>query len=220
MPPNEQQVEDQNGETEVVVIGGPHDSTKGPSLEFRRREGRDTDLAQVGVPIDSDLKAIAVDKLHCCVLRNRDAAVVDVSDDTMILMDHGKGTRNVSCYTQKKPEVRRGKFRPAALGAVELVDVLAAGDSWHQEAVRRVAVGHDNAGRPGCGPLQSRAGQRSHREDLLDALGRERLVIDLGDGVSTAIDLVNAPFAAGAETRAHSDKLASGICEGRHSTLL
>ena len=103
-------MEDQYGETEVVVIGGPNNSTKGTSLQFRRREGRDTDFAQVGVAVDSYLKAVAVDELHCCVLRNRDAAVVDVSDDTMILMDHGKGARNVGGHAQQKPKVRRGKF--------------------------------------------------------------------------------------------------------------
>jgi hypothetical protein len=54
----------------------------------------------------------------------------------------------------------------------------------------------------------------------LCALGGERLVIDLGYGVGTTIDLVNAPFATGAETRTYSDRLTTGIGETRHDTLL
>src|SRR5262252_1143668 len=96
--------------TEVVVIGGPNDPTKRASLEFRRSEGRDADLAQVGVAIDGNLKAVAVDELHRCVLRNRDAAVVYISNDAVILMDHGKGARNIGCNAQKKPKIRSGKF--------------------------------------------------------------------------------------------------------------
>jgi hypothetical protein len=33
------------------------------------------------------------------------------------------------------------------------VDVLTAGNSRHQEAMRSVAVRYDNTGRPGRGPL-------------------------------------------------------------------
>jgi hypothetical protein len=54
----------------------------------------------------------------------------------------------------------------------------------------------------------------------LCALGGERLVIDLGYGVRTAIDLVNAPFAAGAETHTYSNRLTTGIGETWHDTLL
>jgi hypothetical protein len=54
----------------------------------------------------------------------------------------------------------------------------------------------------------------------LCSLGGEWLVIDLGYGVGTAIDLVNAPFAAGAETRTYSGRLTTGIGETRHDTLL
>jgi hypothetical protein len=110
MAPHEEQMEDQNGETEIVVIGGPNDPTKGPSLQFRRSKGRDTDLAQVILAIDGNLKAVAVNESHCCVLCYRDAAVVDVSDDALILMDYSKGTSNVGPNAQKKPKVRSGKF--------------------------------------------------------------------------------------------------------------
>src|SRR5262249_55100637 len=156
MTPHEEQMEDQNGETEVVVVGRPNNSVEGTSLQFRRSEGRDTDLAEIVLAIDGNLKAIAIDEPYCCVLRNRDAAVIDVSDDTLTLMDHRKRARNVCCNAQKKPKIRRGKLCLAALGAIELVDVLAAGNSWHQEAVGSVAIRHDNARRPGRGALQSR----------------------------------------------------------------
>ena len=153
MTPHEEQMEDQDGETEVVVVGRPNNSTKRPPLQFRWGEGGDTNLAEVILALDSNLKAVAVDQSHCCVLRNRDAAVVDVSNDTMILMDHGKGTSNVGCNAQKKSKVCRGKFCFSALGAVEFVDVLAARNFRHQETVRSVAVRHDNTGRPGRGSL-------------------------------------------------------------------
>src|SRR6516165_4701113 len=38
MSPQEQQVEDQNGKTEVVVFGRPNNSAEGTSLQFRRCE--------------------------------------------------------------------------------------------------------------------------------------------------------------------------------------
>jgi len=156
MTPHEEQMEDQDGETEVVVVGRPNNSMEGASLQFRWCEGGNTDLAQIASAIDGNLKAVAVDEFHCCVLRDRDAAVVDVSDDTMVLMDHAKGTSNVGCNPQKEPKVRRGKLCFSALGAVEFVDVLAAGNSRHQKAVRSVAIRHDNAGRPCRGPPQFR----------------------------------------------------------------
>jgi hypothetical protein len=45
-------------------------------------------------------------------------------------------------------------------------------------------------------------------------------MIDLGYGIGTTIDLVHAPFAAGAETRTYSDRLTTSIGETRHDTLL
>src|SRR5262249_2473407 len=88
MTPHEEQMEDQNGETEVVVVGRPNNSVERTSLQFRWGEGGDADLAEIVSAIDGNLKAVAVDESHRCVLRNRDAGVVDISDDTMILMDH------------------------------------------------------------------------------------------------------------------------------------
>src|SRR5262245_12520867 len=97
MAPHEQQMEDQDGKTEVVVVGCPNNSVEGASLQLRRGEGGDTDLAEIVLAIDGNLKAVAVDELYCCVLRNCDAAVVDVSDDTIVLMDYTKGASNVGC---------------------------------------------------------------------------------------------------------------------------
>jgi hypothetical protein len=94
MMPHEEQVEDQDGETEIVAIGRPNNSAEGASLQFRWCEGGDTNLAKIVLAIDDNLKAVAVDEFHGCVLRNCDAAVVDVSDDTVILMDHGKSASN------------------------------------------------------------------------------------------------------------------------------
>src|SRR5262245_3213818 len=132
-------MEDEDGETEVVVVGRPNNSVERASLQFRWCERGDADFTEIVFAIYGNLKAVAVDQFHCCVLRNRNAAVVDVSDDTLILMDHAKGTSNVGCNTQKEPKIRSGKFCFSALGTVEFVDVLAAGNSWHQEAVRSVA---------------------------------------------------------------------------------
>jgi len=83
---------------------------EGASLQLRRGEGGDTNLAKIVLAIDDNLKAVAVDEPDCCVLSNRDAAVIDVSDHTVTLMDHRKGASNVSCNAQKKPKVRSGKF--------------------------------------------------------------------------------------------------------------
>ena len=100
MTPHEEQVEDQDGETEVVVVGRPNNSVEGAPLQFRWCEGGNTNLAEIVLPIEDNLKAVAIDEFHCCVLRNCDAAVVDVSDNTVILMDHGKGASNISCDAQ------------------------------------------------------------------------------------------------------------------------
>src|SRR5262249_50441584 len=94
MTPHEEQMEDQDGETEIVVVGRPNNSVEGASLQFRWGEGGDTNLAEIVSAVDDNLKAVAIDELHCCVLRDRDAAVVDVSNDTVILMDHAKGASN------------------------------------------------------------------------------------------------------------------------------
>src|SRR5262245_36221862 len=103
MTPHEEQMEDQNGETEVVVVGRPNNSVEGAPLQLRWGEGGNTNLAEIVVAIDGDLKAVAVDEFHRRVLRNCDAAVIDVSDDAVVLMDHSKGARNVGCNTQEEP---------------------------------------------------------------------------------------------------------------------
>src|SRR5262249_16284453 len=90
-----------------------------------------------------------------------DAAVIDVPDDAVSLMDGGKRAGNIGRHMQQEPEIGRRKFRLAALRAVKFVYVLATSNSWHEEAMRDVAVRHDDAGRPGRRPLKLRSARLS-----------------------------------------------------------
>src|SRR5262245_6625833 len=47
MTPHEEQMEDQDGETEVVVVTRPNNSVEGTSLQLRWGEGGNTDLAEI-----------------------------------------------------------------------------------------------------------------------------------------------------------------------------
>jgi hypothetical protein len=61
MPPHEQQVEDQHGQTKAVVVRRPHQPTVASVLQFWRRKKRNSYIARISVAVGLDLERIAID---------------------------------------------------------------------------------------------------------------------------------------------------------------
>src|SRR5260370_4562075 len=142
MAPHEEHEENQDGQSEVVVILVADDTFERFALQLGRSEGLDAHLAKkTAAPVDH-LEAVAVDQANRCVLRDEHAAMIDVADDATGLVDHAKSSGGIGGRADKKAPVCTLEIDSAALGAVKVVNVLAPGDFWHQEPDRDARACH------------------------------------------------------------------------------
>jgi hypothetical protein len=77
---HEQQVEEQDGETEGVVVGRAADGAEVMAEKLWRGEQFDPDAAWEARPV-ADLKGIAINGRDRAIIAHQDVAVVDVPDD-------------------------------------------------------------------------------------------------------------------------------------------
>ena len=96
MPGHEQELENDDGEAEIVVVRRPQDLlVAGEALEFRRLMRRHADIAVPALSAGGHLEAVAVDELHGRVGGHHQIAVVDVADDMAAVVDHREGACGV-----------------------------------------------------------------------------------------------------------------------------
>jgi hypothetical protein len=218
MPPHEQKMENQYRQAEVVVIWGSHDAANGPTLQLRRRKGWYRNFTQVELATDLNLETVAVDQLHSRSTRDPHTTVIDVTDYAARGMDGSKRARNVSRRVYQEWEGGRREIRLAALRAVEIVNVVVAGNLGHQEPDRAPLIGQDQVVRPGCHLPKWLVCEAYHCSKLIRSLLRQRLVINLGDDVRLAGHIVNRAFSPNSDFSAQTDRQALFVRKAWHGS--
>jgi hypothetical protein len=216
MPPHEQKVENQYREAEVVVIWGSHDAADGPVLQLRRRKGWYRNFTQVELATDLDLKAVAVNQLHGRSTRDPHTTVIDVTDYASRGMDGRERAGNIARRMYQEWESGRREVRLAALRAVEIVNVVVAGNFGHQEPDRAPFIGQDEVVRPRGHLPEWPVCEAYHCPNLIRSVLRQRLVIDLGDDVRLAGHIVNRAFTPDSDLLAQADRHALAVRKAWH----
>ena len=215
MPAHEQQLEDQHRQTEIVVVLRAHRRRQRRSLQLRRREGRDADLARESAGRRRDLEAVAVDQPDRRVLGHQDAAVVDVADDAPVSWTTAKARARLAAARTRKRQSARGNSAAAALRAVELVDSVAI-DPRHQQP-RGAPPGRASSS-SGQAPATRAPVVRSagHGGSSWRLVAGERPVVDLGDELGRALDLVDRALATLPDPAPEADRAAPSAQRPRH----
>ncbi len=133
---HEQKVKNEDSESKVIVIWRSDDFPEFRVLQFRRSVQRNAYFARIDFSVCGDLKSIALHKYHNGGFRgDANVALVDVANDVASLVARGERSSDIrSCVNQESPVGFRGKFASPAFRIVKEVDVLEAGDVFHQEA--------------------------------------------------------------------------------------
>ncbi len=76
MSPHEEHEEDENGQSEIVMILVTDDLLEQLALQLGRREGFDAHLAKKTTGAVDHLEAVAVDQANCRILGNQHATSV------------------------------------------------------------------------------------------------------------------------------------------------
>ena len=190
-----QEVEDEDCEPEIVVVGRPHDAAKRLPLKFRRREGWDADVAEESLSVRFELEGIAIDDADGGFVGDEHAAMVDVSDDAFGLMYRGEGARRVGGGSNQKSPIGVRKLRFPAARTVQVVDVFVSADARQYDAGERAGLSVQEIKRPSRQSQEIGVGDRQHRGDL-HALVRLGRVVDFGHLVGAAGNFEDRRLAA------------------------
>jgi hypothetical protein len=109
MPTQVEEMKQEDGEPEPVMIGGPHKSAKRAPVKLRRGEQWYPDIAGVDMRSIPDLEGVEIDEHHSPVWSDEQVAVVDVPDDMPLFMNGCKRSRNVCSNMNQKPKIRLRK---------------------------------------------------------------------------------------------------------------
>ena len=177
----EQELEDHHRQPEGVVVGRARHRAQVVPLELGGRVGGHADLAEVSPLARLDLEAVAIDQFYHRAGGDQDVAVIDVAHHVARRVQHGQGAGQVARGVDEEGPGHLRKLGETALGAVEEVDRLVAGDLRHQQpgGAASQRAGED-ADRPGRHLQQPLALLVDHRRQLLGFQGIDRLVVDLG----------------------------------------
>jgi hypothetical protein len=142
MPAHEEHEKNQDSQSKIVVILIAADSREGPTLQLGWRECLYAYFAKKTAVSLDHLEAIAINQPNRRVLGDEYSTVINVPDYAARIVDHQKSASRISARAYEKTPVSPLEVCAAALGAIEVVDILAPRDPGHQEPDGRARVCH------------------------------------------------------------------------------
>jgi hypothetical protein len=133
MSAHEQQMKDDDGETEGIMVGRSSDRREIAPQQLRGREELDTDAAGKARSI-TDLKGVAVDGGDRAVVAHPNVAVVDIANDEARLVNGGDEARDIGRHMNDEAIVGAREMPDAGAGAVKLVNAARIRNARHDEA--------------------------------------------------------------------------------------
>src|SRR5258708_6458439 len=135
--PHQQQLEDHYAEAEIVMVCSADDTPKSLLiLKFRCSKCRNTDLTKKQAIPNRNLERVAINQSNGGLIRDRDAAVIDITDDASRCVYFSKRFRYVDRSANEKPPICVRKFHLSATGVIEGIYIFVTGDSGHDETAR------------------------------------------------------------------------------------
>src|SRR5665213_2633056 len=141
MPAHEEQVKDEDGQTEAIMIVRPHNAAKTLSLQLWRRIEGNSNFTRKRLAASTDLIGIAVDQTYHSLGRDQYVALIDIPDGMAAAMNRIESNGAIHRRLNKECPVGGRKLLLAVSRTVESMDLLMAGHARHQDAHKR-AVRH------------------------------------------------------------------------------
>ena len=200
MAAHEKKLEDHDGKAEGIVIARAHGCGKRSAGKLRRRVFRHTHMTGVERFPVVDLEAVGIDEGDPRIVRDENAGMVDIADDTAGVMGDGNRTGDVPGSTDQKPEICLGKMLFARSGCVKLVQGRSVLDPRHEEAGEAAAgVLHGGARKSHDAPLVMDVVTdlcRHHGPDLGFPARGASGVIELNGEIGRVGERIHFPLAA------------------------
>ena len=182
--PHHQGLEDQDGQAEVVVVGGAGDALQRAALQFGWGVFGGTDQAGEFLGGGDELEAVGIDEGHGGLVVYQHAAGVYVADDAAGEVHGGNGPGDVGGGVGQKAVVGRGEVLFAGSGCVDFVQGQAVAHRPHQKAGKEaVAAQHDGPGEGSQFGLGGQAGL-NHGADFGLQPGTARILVQLDGEVA------------------------------------
>jgi hypothetical protein len=211
--PTEQELKDQNGKAEVVMIRGPIDRVVGrQALKFRRCELGNTNAASKDVTIGPDLKRVAVDKCRAAAVTDQHTVLVQVTNNVASLMNGLHRGSRVTRREEQEIPLATGLL-PLSMGwAVHAVDGVTIPHLGHDEAQDRAtrALVKSVLG-PGDVLLEFGVSLANHNQQFLLVYSLGRPVVDLCHKLGTSLDAKDRPFPTATEFCSEHEAFAPGV---------
>ena len=215
--PDEQQMENENGQSESIVVGGSHHVAQLQRLQLGRREVRRADGAVERATPGRELERVAIDHPHAHSFVDKQIALIDVAHDDIRRVERLKRGGRVSRGEHHVVPAGIRKVPSPVRRAVQLVKLPGAIHLRHQEAARlaRHRIEKHRL-RPGRDRLQRARPARNHGLNLRDLLlGQRPLMVDLGQQRRLSVDFVYGPLASSAELLPQGDRPGDGVKQYR-----
>ena len=106
MPTHVEEMKEEDCQAEQVMVGSSNKFVKFHPLKLWRREQWHTYIAGKDIGRVLDLEGVTIDEHHCPIRSYEEVAVVNIPYDMPLLMNHSKGSGDVSCDMNQKLEVR------------------------------------------------------------------------------------------------------------------
>ena len=170
---------------------------------------RNADLAQMAVPVETDLERVTVNKLDHRVSGNNDIALIHIGNNMAMRMDNLKSSSQIPRSINKKSPISLGKELLAVRRAVELMDGSKTGNLGHDKAPNRAALAIMQAGnRPGSNLLKRIITLLRHANELSLLAGLSRAMINLRNSILKMLDLKNCTLAPNTQPAAKVARVA------------
>ncbi len=179
MPPHKQQLKDDNGQPEGIVVCRSWNVRQRYTLQLGGGVLGHADAAEEGLIAIGNLKAVGIDQGDGGRLRNEDTRLVDIADDAIDGMHGSDRLGDVLCGSDQKAIVRLWEVKLPGARRIQFVQRFMPKRVPHQEA--REPTGLVARDRQRKGDLRSLAGHTAadHHLHFLLALDQVRDGVDL-----------------------------------------
>src|SRR5579863_7703344 len=134
MPPHEQQLEDDDGQPEGIVVCGSRDLRQRYALQLRGCVLGHADSAEEGLIAVGNLETVGINQRDGGRLRYEDTRLVDIADDAIDSVHGGYRLGDVLCGSNQKAVVGLWKVNLPGAWRIQFVQGLVPERVPHQEA--------------------------------------------------------------------------------------
>jgi hypothetical protein len=203
MHPLHEQLKDEHGEAEGVVLGAAVDLREARPLQLRRCVLRLADPAAKHALRRAHLKRIGIHNRNQCLRRDQHVGFVEIADDVAALVQSGDRGGEIPRGAQQIDIVKLGAVLQPRARRVVFDDEPGPIDPRHEVADKLTFTIDEPRSRPGDGRVprlrHGIVGRRGeHRRQLRGTL-RRRAMVDLGAQVGYAVHAEDQCLATPAE---------------------